>query len=111
MMRALHKVLPHWRAGLDAKLSGVNGFTGRGEIVFTEGRSGDKRLGVALRGVAGKSAAIYAGDLHVADISIVNGRADVVLNTRKGAVLPALTPETRLDVRQNGDVILSGNLN
>lgn len=110
MLRALHKVLPLRRAGLDARLTGVNGFTGRGEIAFTEWRSGEKTLDIALRGIAGKSAAIYAGDRHVADIAVVNGRAAAVLNTRKGDALPDLTPQIRLDVRQNGDVILSGNL-
>ena len=110
MLRTLIKVLPNRRGGLEAKLAGVDGFTGRGDISLTIWNSGEKTLDVALRGVAGKTAGVYAGDTLIAEVAIVNGRADTSLHSRKGAVLPDLTPDTRIDVRQNGQAILSGSL-
>ena len=110
MLRALLKVLPYRRAAFDARLAGVNGFTGRGDIAFTLWNSGEKTMEVALRGVAGRSAEIYEGDALIAEVAIVNGRADTAFHTRKGAVLPDLGPEARLDIRQNGHAILSGSL-
>ena len=106
MLRTLIKVLPNRRGGLQAKLTGV----GRGDISLTIWNSGEKTLDVALRGVAGKTAGVYAGDTLIAEVAIVNGRADTSLHSRKGAVLPDLTPDTRIDVRQNGQAILSGSL-
>ncbi len=110
MFETILKALPRKSADLEAKLHGVNGFTGRGEIEFVAWKSGAKEMEVELRGVAGRNAEIYADDAHVMTVSFDNGRLDQTFTTRKGDVLPDLIEGTRVDVRQNNEVILEGVL-
>lgn len=102
--------LPRKRGTVDAALRGVNGFTGRGEIEFTLGENGDRKLSVGLRGVAGRSAEVFADGALAATVNLDDGRADRLFDTRRGDAVPALTAGARIDIRQNGDVILEGVL-
>lgn len=108
--QSLLKALPHKRADLEAKLQGVNGYTGRGEIEFSEWNNGVRTLEVELRGIAGRTADVYADNVFTATVNLDNGRTDYRFNSRKGDIVPALTQGGRIDVRQNGDVILEGVL-
>lgn len=114
MFQALRNVLPNKLArkliALGAKLDGVNGFTGRGEVKYTLNKNGETTLEITLRSVAGRQAFVYANEERVARVNVKKGRADVVLASKKGATLPTLAEGASVQVRQNGDAILSGVL-
>lgn len=110
MLNELLKALPRKRLELAAKLSGVSGFTGRGDIEFTVWKSGARELEVELRGVAGRIAEVYADNVLIATVNLNNGRVGHRFDTRKGDDVPALVEGERIEVRQNGDVILDGVL-
>lgn len=110
MLDALLKLLPGIRAGLEAKLSGVNGYTGRGEIEFAARKNGARKLGIELRGVAGREAEFCADDQFTATVSLKNGRADQTFSTNRGDDVPELKEGAHVEVRQNGQTILQGVL-
>ncbi len=96
------------RTHLESSLRGVNGFTGRGDITFAVWPNGKRKLDVALRGVAGRVAEVYANDTLAVTIDLDDGRAGRTFYTRRGDAVPYLTQDMRIDVRQNGQVILEG---
>lgn len=96
-----------WRT-LSAKLAGVNGFTGRGAVSFQSG--GARKLSIALQGIAGKQAEVIADDEPAGTVMVVKGRANATFTSKRGDKLPELGDGSRIDIRQNGDVILSGVL-
>lgn len=110
MFETLLKVLPRKAAALETKLSGVNGFTGRGEIEFTAWKNGVRELEVELRGVAGRYADIHADDAFVMTVNFDNGRLDQTYSTRNGDPIPELIEGARIVVQQNGEIILEGVL-
>ncbi|WP_395073532.1 hypothetical protein [Hyphococcus sp.] len=110
MFQALLRILPLMRPTLAAKLAGVNGFTGRGAIAYSAAKSGVKTLSVKLDGLAGRGAEILADETHAVQIKIRNGHADETFVSKKGHRVPDLKEGDRIDVQQNGDVILSGVL-
>jgi len=97
-------------AGLGAKLAGVSGYTGRGDVDYACWGSGAKRMNVALRGVAGTSADLYADDEFVATLAVNNGKLDQKCDTARGDLLPELHPGSHIEIRQNDHVILEGVL-
>lgn len=99
------------RTHFESNLRGVNGYTGRGDITFAVWPNGKRKLDVALRGVAGRVAEIYANDALAATIDLNDGRAGRTFDTRRGDPVPHLTRDARLDVRQNGQIILEGAFN
>lgn len=99
------------RTFLESNLRGVNGYTGRGDITFAVWPNGKRKLDIALRGVAGRVAEIYANDALAATVDLDAGRAGRTFDTRRGDPVPYLTQDARLDVRQNGQVILEGVFN
>lgn len=110
MIAILSRALPlPWRP-FCAKLAGVNGFTGRGSAFFQYSGDGDRKLSVELFGVAGCEANVAVNDDAVATVSLVNGRANATFTSKRGDKLPKLYDDARIDIRQNGDVILSGVL-
>lgn len=108
MLQALLNIMPHRRAALTARLVGVSGFTGRGDIRFAARKNEKNILFVDLRGLAGRSAMIFVNGTQVATIEISKGRAGKSLSSRAGHKFPKIGPGDNIDVRQNGDVILSG---
>jgi hypothetical protein len=110
MLHALLRVWPLSRSTLAAKLAGVNGFTGRGVIGYAVNRNGAKTLMVRLDGVAGREAEIVAHDAQPMCVKIDNGHADKKFASKQGHQVPALSEGDRVDVVQNGDVILNGVL-
>lgn len=97
-------------ADLETKLTGVNGYTGRGEVEFESWKDGHRCLEVELRGVAGQYAEIYADDRLVVALEFDDGRYDNTFHTRDGDPIPELTEGSYIEVRQNGDPILAGIL-
>lgn len=110
MLDALLKMVPGLRADLEAKLSGVNGYTGRGEIEFATTRNGARKLGIELRGVAGREAEFCAEETFTATVPLKNGRADQTLSTSRGHEVPELKEGAHVEIRQNGQTILQGVL-
>ena len=121
MLQALLNIMPHRRAALTARLVGVSGFTGRGDIRFAARKNEKNILFVDLRGLAGCTAMIFVNGTQVATIEISKGRAGKSLSSRaghkfpkglspvlRGMKFPKIGPGDNIDVRQNGDVILSG---
>ncbi len=110
MIDMLTRALPlTWRP-FSAKLTGVSGFTGRGSVSFLIGGDGAKKLVVDLQGVAGREADVVANDQTAVTVKIVKGRANATFTSKRGAKLPDLGDGARIDIRQNGDIILSGVL-
>ncbi len=110
MLDVILNALSRKLTSLETKLRGVSGFTGRGEIAFTARKSGLKKMDVELRGVAGRCAEVFIDDVFLTNIDLDNGRVDHTLTTRKGDTIPDLIEGTRVDVRQNGEIILEGIL-
>jgi len=110
MFKALFRALPRKVADLEAKLQGVEGFTGRGEVEFTAWNSGAREMEVELRGVAGRSAEVYVDNALVLTVSFDKGRLDQTFSTRKGHDIPDLVEGARIEIRQNGEIILEGVL-
>ena len=111
MIEALLNILPPLRADLTAKLTGVNGFTGAGEIEFVSRRNGARSLEIELRGVAGREAVVFADDVPIATLRFDHGRASQVFNTDRGHNVPPLYFGAAIEIRQNGEAILKGALN
>ncbi len=99
------------RTRLESNLKGVNGYTGQGDIAFAAWPNGKRKLDVALRGVAGRVAEVYANGALAATIDLKEGRAGRSFNTQRGDQVPQLTPDATIDVRQNGQIILEGAFN
>lgn len=97
-------------ADLEARLSGVNGFTGRGEIEYSAWHDGSRELEVELRGVAGRAADVIVNDVKVISVALDNGRVDATFDTRLGDAIPDLGVGGRVEIRQNGEAILKGVL-
>jgi hypothetical protein len=95
---------------LEARLTPVNGYTGRGEIEFSSWQNGSRQLEVELRGVAGRTADVYINGERVKTVNLENGRVDAFYDTRQGDALPDAVAGDRVEVRQNGDPILDGVL-
>ena len=100
MIEALLNMLPPMRADLAATLTGVNGFTGRGEVEFSSRRTGVRSREVELNGVAGREARL----------TFDNGRASQMFATDKGDNIPRLYYGANIEIRQNGEAILKGVL-
>ncbi len=95
---------------LEARLAPVDGGSGRGEIEFSSWRDGSKQLEIELRGVSGTSADVYINGERVKTVSLDNGRIDEFIDTRKGDDVPDLAVGASVEVRQNGNPVLSGVL-
>lgn len=110
MFRKLRNALPGRIATLEANLSGVNGYTGRGKLEFTQWQNGARAINVDLRGVAGRDADIHVGDDIVLNVSVDKGRVAQKFNSRKGHEIPALVEGAQVSISQNGVIILEGAL-
>ncbi|MEZ5894622.1 MAG: hypothetical protein R3C58_15930 [Parvularculaceae bacterium] len=110
MLKLLAKLYLFGQGPLVAPLAGVNGFTGRGAIGYA-GRNGrSKRMRVFMRGVAGRNADIFADGALAASTKVKNGRVWAHFASERGDPVPALEEGAVIEIRQNGDVILSGVL-
>ncbi len=110
MLQALTGFLSGKTADLEARLVGVAGFTGYGELEYTAYRSGRRLCEVELRGAAGRSAEVFADGVLIGRVEVANGRTDQFFDSRRGHALPPLEEGARIEIRQNGDVILEGAL-
>lgn len=109
LLDVLYKALPIGQV-MTARLTGVNGFTGRGAVAYKNTKSGFKKLTVDLSGLAGRKAEIVANDAPAGAVALANGRASARFISSKGHDVPSLNEGARIDILQNGDVVLSGVL-
>ena len=109
MIQNLLRMLPPLRGALTVKLTGINGFTGRGSVRYAANDNGGM-LTITLNGVAGRSAEIFTQGELAGSVAIINGRANATFSSARGDKLPALQEGAEIDIRQNGDVVLSGVL-
>ncbi len=110
MFRKLRNALPHRIANLEAKLAGVNGYTGRGSLEFTAWRNGVKTIALDIRGIAGRDAEIHIDEKSVLSVNFDKGRLAQKFNTRKGHDVPDLSEGAQVSISQNGVIILEGVL-
>ena len=110
MISKLFMILPLGAVKLGADLTGINGYTGRGVIEFSMRRGGMRRLAIALKGIAGQHAEIYANGEFAAGIALLNGAAESRFDSRRGDSVPVLGEGAHIEIRQNGDAILAGEL-
>ena len=108
MFEALKRFFPQKRQEFEAKLRGIDGFTGRGEVEYTEGENGERVLEVELKGVAGRTAEVYIDRALTVTVPISSGRADETFMTRRGDTVPQLFNGQHVEIRQNGQAILAG---
>ncbi len=94
---------------LHSALTGVNGYTGRGDVEFSAWKNGTWRIEVSLRGVAGLAADIYADDSLVEAVPVKNGKVDCRYE-RNGGEAQEFRDGTKIEVRQNDNPILEGVL-
>jgi len=110
VLKLLSRLFVVKKTDLEAKLRGVDGFTGYGEIEYADFSSGARCIEVEVRGAAGLSADVYAHGEKVGTVSLNNGRADEFFDSRHGHELPTLSEGDSVEVRQNGQVVLEGVL-
>lgn len=108
MFNALAKLISFKTADLEAKLSGVAGFTGYGELEYSSWSNGHVSYEVELRGVAGTKAEIYVNNEFVSITPVNNGKSDQNFDTRRGHAYFLADVGDKVEIRQHGDVILEG---
>lgn len=97
-------------SSLRSNLAGVSGYTGRGDIEFSTWKSGAGCIEVSLRGVAGRSAEIFADGVFLHGATLKNGKADCRFDTPAANERPCICDGTKIEIRQNGQPILEGVL-
>ena len=102
-------ILPALRGVHVVKLAGVDGFTGRGSIRYAA-NDNSFIFTVTLSGIAGRSADVYIDHEPACCIELTNGRAYATFSSSKGDKLPELDDGSHIEIRQNGDSVLSGVL-
>ncbi len=95
---------------LAAALKGVAGFTGSGQVRYVETAAWRRRVDAELSGLAGLRAELVLNGapfcvLHCRD-GAVRGRFD----SAEGVGIPALCEGDTIEIRQNGVVVLKGEL-
>lgn len=110
MFGVLARMFPTRIGELEAKLEGVAGFTGRGEIEVSFWSQGYATVETELRGVAGLRAEVYVNDVCVGTVDIKDGRSDTEFDTRRTGITLIAEAGDRVEIRQNGDAILRGVL-
>lgn len=110
LLEAITSVMPRPVERSDARLKGVAGFTGTGEVRFTAWPDGHVTVLADLRGVAGLRAELWARGEKIGPLAGDKGRISAHFDTRNGGPAVALAPGDAVEIRQNGNVILTGLL-
>ena len=110
MFDTLSRLLPLTVERSEARLKGVAGFTGTGQIRYAAWSAGHVTIDADLRGVAGLRAELHARGDRLANLSCNNGVISAQFDSRKGGPAIALAAGDRIEILQNGQVILRGVL-
>ncbi|MEO0878299.1 MAG: hypothetical protein AAFY22_01170 [Pseudomonadota bacterium] len=96
------------QARLMAKLRGVAGFSGRGEIAYAAFGNGAKTVSIKATGIAGQKAALFINQQPLGDMNVVSGKIDHQFDSRRGSFIPVLQDGDAVEIHQNGEPILVG---
>jgi hypothetical protein len=110
MLAGLSRLRPPKATRLGVSLDSVAGFTGGGEIRYTERPGQRRRIEADLTGVAGLKVEVVVHSSPVGALSCREGAVTGRLETDKGAPIPALAAGDLVEIRQNGVAILRGRL-
>ena len=102
--------LPVSGVRLGARLRGVDGFTGRGEISYARQNNGEQRMRVQLQGLAGRSADVFVNGAAFRTVFLDNGFFRHAFDSTRGERIPTLNEGAVLEIRQNGHLVLEGSL-
>ncbi|HNR76259.1 MAG TPA: hypothetical protein PKM48_03960 [Parvularculaceae bacterium] len=106
----MKSLLPWTALRLEARLSGVAGFTGSGGFRYALSPGGSADYAVEAKGVAGQKADLYACGEFVALLDCDAGRVSAKFDSRLGDPAIRLGAGDSVEIRQNGGVILAGKL-
>lgn len=110
MLDALKRLLPRKATLLDTKLEGVAGFTGAGSFRYALSPGGSCNYEIEARGVAGLRCELFAQGEFVATLDCRGGKVSAKFDSRLDDPAIYLSKDDTVEIRQNGDVILSGRL-
>jgi hypothetical protein len=106
----LKRALSGKALALETRLSGVSGHTGTGRFRYAAWSDGHVAYEADLKGIAGLKANIWAHGRLLASLAVKDGKAVGKFDSRAGDAAPALAEGDLVEIRQNGDVILQGEL-
>lgn len=110
MLHALKRLLPKQPVRLEAKLDGVSGFTGAGLFRYALSPAGSADYETELKGVAGLHCELFAEGEFVATLACQDGKVAAKFNSRLGDPEIRLEAGALIEIRQNGEAILNGEL-
>ena len=110
VFETLKGLLPWMTLRLDARLSGVAGFTGAGAFRYALSPAGSANYEVEAKGVAGLKAELYACGEFVAPLECEGGKVRAKFDSRIGDLAIRLSAGDLIEIRQNDGVILAGTL-
>ena len=94
--------------GYKAELNGVAGHSGYGAVHVRSANGQKEILEIGVFGAAGLSASVLGDGAFLSEISLNNGRGFAKFRSTQESV--RLEEGVKIEVVQNGDVILSGTL-
>lgn len=95
---------------LEAKLAAAAG-AAFGEFEFVAWSNGERVCEIELEGLAPGATEIRVAGALLRAISTTGAKVDLVLSTRRGDNIPDLGAGGRVEIRQNGALVLEGVLN
>ncbi len=110
MLETLKSILPFGARRLEARLKGVAGFTGSGAFRYSLSQGGSVNYETELKGVAGLRCELFAEGEFVATLSCKDGKVNAKFDSRLDDPAIRLDADDLIEIRQNGDVILTGAL-
>lgn len=109
-MRAMLKSLFATKTvDLEAKLAAATG-QAKGEFDFAQWSNGDRVCEIELSGLSPGATEVRVNGALLRAISTTGAKMELVLSTRRGDLVPELGAGGRIEVRQNGALILEGVL-
>lgn len=95
-------------ADLEARLAPAAGASGYGEVEYSEWADGERTLEIELGGIGPGDIELSIGGAAVTRLPARGVRIDRHVSTRAGETVPACRIGERVEIRQNGALILSG---
>ncbi|MEL6362987.1 MAG: hypothetical protein AAFR21_18115 [Pseudomonadota bacterium] len=110
MFGALARIFPVKTRELEAKLTGVQGHTGYGEVEIDYWSNGRAQVEVELRGIAGLAADLVVAGRPVGTVPLDNGRADYDFDAQPLSEAFQAQDGDIVEIHQNGIAVLHGVL-
>lgn len=110
MLDILMRLLPKPARRLEARLSGVAGFTGSGWFRYARSPAGSANYETELKGVAGLACELIVQGEFVGALACNDGAVSAKFDSRLGDPAIRLEAGDVVEIRQNGQEILAGVL-